>query len=276
MGPEKVLSLFDSCWFTLEIFKNKSQTPNLETNPDHQIQETTQEPKISSLPTIHVRSKSDQLSSITSLSSDILSPTSVLLTHHLHIIFSGKESKQDEDVIFYSQNSVSSDSDSRFAYFETQTSSCGSNNIEKVKGENLGTEDPDPIEEDPPMKSRSMRRIWAKKGMTKSLSDLEFEELKGFMDLGFVFSEEDVNSSLVEILPGLQRLGKKSDGRGQKRKTSDKPSVTRPYLSEAWDVLDRRKRENPLMNWRIPDLGNEMDMKDSLKWWAHTVASAVR
>ncbi|MCL7043829.1 hypothetical protein MKW94_016938 [Papaver nudicaule] len=42
----------------------------------------------------------------------------------------------------------------------------------------------------------------------KSLSDLEFEELKGFMDLGFVFSEEDRNSSLI---PGLQRLGNKEN-----------------------------------------------------------------
>ncbi|GFZ06155.1 hypothetical protein Acr_18g0003250 [Actinidia rufa] len=263
MGPEKVLSLFDSCWFTLEIFRNKSRPPNLETNPDPQHKKTPQEPKISSLPTIHMRSKSDQLSSITSLSSDLLSPNSVLFTHHLHTIFSGKESKQAEDAIFCSQNSLFSDSDLGISYFETLK------NIENVEQENLRTEDPGPI-------NRSMRRIRAKKGMTKSLSDLEFEELKGFMDLGFVFSEEDVNSSLVEIIPGLQRLGKKSDGEGQKGKNSDQPSVTRPYLSEAWEVLDRRKRENPLMNWRIPDLGNEIDMKDSLKLWAHTVASAVR
>jgi hypothetical protein len=31
----------------------------------------------------------------------------------------------------------------------------------------------------------------------KGLSDLEFEELKGFMDLGSVFSEEDKDSRLV-------------------------------------------------------------------------------
>ncbi|GFZ02572.1 hypothetical protein Acr_15g0011800 [Actinidia rufa] len=33
-----------------------------------------------------------------------------------------------------------------------------------------------------------------------------------FMDLGFVFSEEDVNSSLVEIIPGLQRLKREKQG----------------------------------------------------------------
>ncbi|KAL7255399.1 hypothetical protein ACSBR1_009537 [Camellia fascicularis] len=62
-----------------------------------------------------------------------------------------------------------------------------------------------------PKKIRSMRRR-TNKGMIKSLSSLEFEELKGFVDLGFVFLEEDVNSSLVEIIPGLQRLVKKDDG----------------------------------------------------------------
>lgn len=118
-------------------------------------------------------------------------------------------------------------------------------------------------------KVRSRRR---QIGETKSLSELEFEELKGFIDLGFVFSEEDRDSSLAAILPGLHRLGK-SDGEDE----AVHESVTsRPYLSEAWELLDGRKTENPLMNWKIPALSNAMDMKDNIKWWAHTVASAVR
>ncbi|KAH7857368.1 hypothetical protein Vadar_011919 [Vaccinium darrowii] len=125
------------------------------------------------------------------------------------------------------------------------------------------------------MKSRSMRRRRKKKGIAKSFSDLEFEELKGFMDLGFVFSEEDVNSSLVEIIPGLQIMEKKEDVKSEET-CCGKSSVQRPYLSEAWEVLDTRKTENPFMNWRIPDLGNEIRMKDSLKLWAQTVASTVR
>ncbi|KAK4440075.1 hypothetical protein Salat_0342400 [Sesamum alatum] len=108
-----------------------------------------------------------------------------------------------------------------------------------------------------------------KKMLSKSLSELEFEELKGFMDLGFVFSEEDRDSGLVEIIPGLQRLG--ADDR---RKEEEK---LRPYLSEAWQVLNRRREtESPLMKWRVPAVTNEIDMKDNLKSWAHTVASAVR
>ncbi|KAK7265997.1 hypothetical protein RIF29_18635 [Crotalaria pallida] len=47
---------------------------------------------------------------------------------------------------------------------------------------------------------------------SKSLSDLEFEELKGFVDLGFVFSEEDKDSSLATIIPGLQSTSVSSYG----------------------------------------------------------------
>ncbi|XVF87297.1 hypothetical protein PTKIN_Ptkin18bG0108300 [Pterospermum kingtungense] len=113
-----------------------------------------------------------------------------------------------------------------------------------------------------------------KRGLSKSLSDLEFEELKGFMDLGFVFSEEDnKDSRLVEIIPGLQRLGKKE---GEEEETNKEAEVSRPYLSEAWEVAERRRKQNPLMNWKVPALGNEIDIKDSLRWWAHTVASTVR
>uniref|UniRef100_A0A7N2LRN8 Uncharacterized protein n=1 Tax=Quercus lobata TaxID=97700 RepID=A0A7N2LRN8_QUELO len=99
-------------------------------------------------------------------------------------------------------------------------------------------------------------------------------ELKGFTDLGFVLSEEDRNSSLASVIPGLHRLGKKDD----EEEAVDESTIPRPYLSEAWEVLDRRKRENPLMNLRVPfpALNNETRMKDTLRLWAHTVASNVR
>ncbi|KAK9284305.1 hypothetical protein L1049_023476 [Liquidambar formosana] len=125
--------------------------------------------------------------------------------------------------------------------------------------------------------SRMRRR--RKRGNSKSLSDLEFEEVKGFMDLGFVFSEEDKDSRLVSIIPGLQRLGRKGvEDDDEKGKEVDESVVSRPYLSEAWDVLDRKEVEQPLllMDWRIPASGNKMDMKDNLRFWAHTVASTVR
>ncbi|KAF8409084.1 hypothetical protein HHK36_005157 [Tetracentron sinense] len=116
-----------------------------------------------------------------------------------------------------------------------------------------------------------MRR---KNSSSKSFSELEFEELKGFMDLGFVFTEDDKNSKLGSIIPGLQRLGKKPGE--EEEAVVDESEIPRPYLSESWAVLDIRKKENRLMNWKIPSLSNEIDMKDHLRFWAHTVASTIR
>ncbi|KAB8380451.1 hypothetical protein FH972_024759 [Carpinus fangiana] len=113
------------------------------------------------------------------------------------------------------------------------------------------------------VKKRASERKRRKFASAKSLSDLEFEELKGLMDLGFVFSEEEKDSRLVSIIPGLQRLERKGGGE------INETSVLRPYLSEAWDVLG-------LENWKIPAPGNEMDMKDQLRCWSNTVASTVR
>ncbi|KAA8519621.1 hypothetical protein F0562_013934 [Nyssa sinensis] len=194
MAPEEVMNLFNSCWFTLEILKKQPSTSNSsvsQTNPGQQIQEDSPRFNSSSLPTIHIRSKSDHLSSEESFRSDSLSPNSVLFTPYLQTILSGKEATQEE-------------------YPSKQQH-----------------------KEEEPKKIRGTRRR-AKKGVSKSLSDLEFEELKGFMDLGFVFSEEDKDSSLVAIIPGLQRLGKKSDDEEQENGV-DESSVPRPYLSEAWD-----------------------------------------
>lgn len=127
-------------------------------------------------------------------------------------------------------------------------------------------------------------------GNSKSLSELEFEELKGFMDLGFVFSEEDKNSNLVSIIPGLQRLGRTSwssfeeEEKGEEEEEENEVKevvevdVPRPYLSEAWDHVLNSKVGIiiPVMDWRIPSLGNEMEVKDQLRIWAQTVASTVR
>ncbi|KAL8088305.1 hypothetical protein AgCh_038185 [Apium graveolens] len=104
-----------------------------------------------------------------------------------------------------------------------------------------------------------------KKG-SKSLTDLEFEELKGFMDLGFVFTEEDKDSGLVSIIPGLQRF----------RIEGNEYKVLRPYLSEAWAVSDQTKATNQLINWRLQIPNGEIGMKDLLRGWAQSVASTVK
>ncbi|CAN4082214.1 unnamed protein product [Withania somnifera] len=108
----------------------------------------------------------------------------------------------------------------------------------------------------------SRRRRTTKKGLSKSLS-----ELKGFMDLGFEFSQDDV-SSLVDVIPGLQKL--------RKDRHTDDESRARPYLSQAWGILEKNKKMNLLLNWKVPDTSNEIEIKHSLKLWAHTVASTVK
>ncbi|XP_051125205.1 uncharacterized protein LOC127247420 [Andrographis paniculata] len=124
----------------------------------------------------------------------------------------------------------------------------------------------------PRLKKQSTNK-YRNKASSKSMSELEFEELKGFMDLGFVFSEKDRDDpNLVEIIPGLQRLGRPNCGEEEKK-------LPRPYLSEAWQQDNFHlpiPPPPPLMKWRVPELNSEIDMKDSLKWWAHTVASVVR
>ncbi|KAJ8626652.1 hypothetical protein MRB53_019959 [Persea americana] len=109
-------------------------------------------------------------------------------------------------------------------------------------------------------------KIWG----TKSLSDLELEELKGFMDLGFTFSDSETDSRLISVVPGLRRAGKEE----REEEEADESAVSRPYLSESWTV-DRRE-ENPLTNWRVPVGSNAAVMKNHLRLWAHTVAVTVR
>ncbi|ERM97630.1 hypothetical protein AMTRI_Chr01g110170 [Amborella trichopoda] len=111
-----------------------------------------------------------------------------------------------------------------------------------------------------------------KKSLSKSLSELEFEELKGFIDLGFTFEESELSPRLKSIIPGLQRMVKTKEKENEKQEEDNK-NISRPYLSEAWLV---RKPESKLIQWKIPELSQGMDMKEHLKLWAHNVASTVR
>lgn len=121
------------------------------------------------------------------------------------------------------------------------------------------------------------KKKYMEKTMKRSLSALEFEEVKGFMDLGFIFTEEDKTSSLASIIPGLKKWGSSSvvmaDDNNIEQK-QERVEVSRPYLSEAWNQYYMNKGNNN--NWKIPYVHNENKMKNHLRAWAHTVASAVR
>uniref|UniRef100_A0A0D9WR38 DUF1685 domain-containing protein n=1 Tax=Leersia perrieri TaxID=77586 RepID=A0A0D9WR38_9ORYZ len=132
----------------------------------------------------------------------------------------------------------------------------------------------------------------------RSMSELEFEEVKGLQDLGFTFSEDNVDAELASIVPGLRRRRSEEDDAGKapavgaavageeeeqeagRRRAGSAPAASsaprRPYLSEAWDDEEEEVRRM-LRNWRIPAAGGDGgDLKEHLRLWAHTVASAVR
>ncbi|KAF8027667.1 hypothetical protein BT93_E0544 [Corymbia citriodora subsp. variegata] len=245
---EAVMKIIDRCWFELKIFKKRPDPSLSSTSGSDPGQESIEIPQndspclqISRTPSILVRSMSDQTSIIPSSS---LSPDSVLrMMPNRSIIY-------EEEVI--------------------------------IEEEGFKRNHPRSLEflcrKKGPMGERPKRRA-----LSRSLSELEFEEVKGFMDLGFVFLEEDKgDSSLVSIIPGLQRMGKKiKDGDEDEedgdhhQEDGDDAVVARPYLSEAWEWWEEKRKEDPLMNWKVPALGSETDMRESLKWWAHTVASTV-
>lgn len=270
MSAEYVLELFDSFWFHSAIFRDKPASPppppsssSSATRSPHEDRDDDEddrlllETKLFHAPTLHVRSRSDQfLGGLgLGLGSDPFSPNSVLLaaTPKLQTIISGKEVSDIEG-------------ESPTTKSEGETEDSPSQNRGNKKSENV----------------RRKKKKEERSKISKSLSALEFEELKGFMDLGFVFSEQDRDdSNLVSILPGLQRLGLRDDGDetvAQEKEADDEVKVPRPYLSEAWDSLDRQRKryEDPLVNWRVPASRNEIAMKDHLRSWAHTVASTVR
>ncbi|OVA10166.1 Protein of unknown function DUF1685 [Macleaya cordata] len=109
----------------------------------------------------------------------------------------------------------------------------------------------------------------------KSLWDLEYEEIKGFMDLGFRFNKEQLCPRMMSVIPGLQRIGedyKDCFEFGEKELKEDH-EVERPYLSEAWLI---KRPNSPLLNLRMPPVSASSDMKKHLRFWARTVASAVQ
>ncbi|XP_077233016.1 uncharacterized protein LOC143874574 [Tasmannia lanceolata] len=114
-----------------------------------------------------------------------------------------------------------------------------------------------------PSMYKQPRRRLVKMNSCKTYSELEHDELKGFMDLGFVFNRDELSPHMMKIVPGLQSLGEK------------KRVVRRPYLSEAWLI---NRRDSPLLNLRIPPISaaSGADMKQHLRFWARTVASEIR
>ncbi|CAO2839544.1 unnamed protein product [Amaranthus hypochondriacus] len=142
------------------------------------------------------------------------------------------------------------------------------------------------------------------------LHDLEQEELKGFMDLGFRFEKDQLSPRTLTVIPALQRLGVGGyahEGTLHHHQQSNIPHENRvcmrecdgqsilihdllkkecfeegksieiddklPYLSEAWMV---KKPNSPLLRLKMARVSRAQDMKKCLKLWARTVASSIQ
>ncbi|CAO2839543.1 unnamed protein product [Amaranthus hypochondriacus] len=103
------------------------------------------------------------------------------------------------------------------------------------------------------------------------LHDLEQEELKGFMDLGFRFEKDQLSPRTLTVIPALQRLG--VGGYAHEEGKSIEIDDKLPYLSEAWMV---KKPNSPLLRLKMARVSRAQDMKKCLKLWARTVASSIQ
>ena len=108
----------------------------------------------------------------------------------------------------------------------------------------------------------------------RSLGELELEEVKGFLDLGFTFKKEHLSPRMMSLIPGLQRLNSPNKNKvGEEDEEERSGLVSRPYLSEAWLI---KRPSSPLLNLKVPRVSEASDMKKHLRFWARTVASELQ
>uniref|UniRef100_J3MEX4 Uncharacterized protein n=1 Tax=Oryza brachyantha TaxID=4533 RepID=J3MEX4_ORYBR len=82
------------------------------------------------------------------------------------------------------------------------------------------------------------------------MSELEFEEVKGLQDLGFTFSEDDVDAELASIVPGLRR--RRSDEDDTKTATAA-AAASAEFISQNGSILDRMHaacKSRKIRTWR--------------------------
>lgn len=110
----------------------------------------------------------------------------------------------------------------------------------------------------------------------RTLGELELDEVKGFMDLGFTFKKEYLSPRMMSVVPGLQRLGvvdaRETVEGNHIEAEEQKRDIMRPYLSEAWLI---KRPDSPLLNLKIPKCCSSSNMKKHLRFWAKTVASEI-
>ncbi|KAG6403748.1 hypothetical protein SASPL_135978 [Salvia splendens] len=122
---------------------------------------------------------------------------------------------------------------------------------------------------------RSLQKQCSRTSMRKALSsaDLELEEVRGFMDLGFDFKEHNLSRHMISLIPGLQRIKSHEQDLGSRIDVDEEKNgkFMRPYWSESWLV---KMLDSPLiLSLRISDDSDKV--KKHLKDWARMVAATI-
>ncbi|WJX84595.1 hypothetical protein P8452_67158 [Trifolium repens] len=120
----------------------------------------------------------------------------------------------------------------------------------------------------------------------RPFGELELDEVKGFMDLGFQFKKEYISPRMISVVPGLQRLcllqsesqlmddgTENDDDIVEVYDEEEKRDIMRPYLSEAWLI---KRPDSPLLNLKVPKTCSADNMKKHLRFWAKIVASEIK
>lgn len=239
-NEDSLLILFDLYWFHHEILHQDPPAPPPPPLPSPPKSPLVEEAASEAITSPHPRSglwrsSSDGVSLTLVTSPDPSSPP----PPKLQTILSGKEAPSFDQII----------------------------STEEETKENIARVWKRPSEEE-------MRRRRRRRKRNKSLSELEFEELSGMMDLGFNFTETEADPRLLTIVPALRRRATagEADEAAAADRQEEEITEMRPYLSEAWDVDE----EYLLKNWRIPTVAAGANMKDHLMFWAHLVAHSAR
>lgn len=103
---------------------------------------------------------------------------------------------------------------------------------------------------------------------TRSLTDDDFEELRGCIDLGFRF-DENCNPDLCDTLPALEVYYAVT------QKLQDSPACMSPVRSPG--VQSPGQCSSPLTSWKVASPGDDpKDVKGRLRHWAQAVACNAR
>lgn len=125
-------------------------------------------------------------------------------------------------------------------------------------------------------KSKELARKSSK--LRRSLTDHDFAELRGCIDLGFVFSQDDI-PDLCDTLPALQvcyAITQKLQADPQASTTVSLASPTCVHPGSP-SPAGSSLMPSPISSWRIASPGDEpQQVKARLRHWAQAVACTVR